>query len=165
MYSVGHNNSFVIVRREGNFINFFGINHMTMTSYDIHFSVLFLLAKQTLSKVIELNAPFCNILCHLVTFFIFGAIKQFVRVKGSPQTNKFHNLLPISFILKHSEHFTIKSCFNSRRMISRVVTSVKQFLNVGVDIFVKIFGPSCNESHASMIYSNQECSYQYRLAY
>ena len=27
-------------------------------------------------------------------------------------------------------------------MISRVDTSVKPFLNVGVDIFVKIFGPN-----------------------
>ena len=68
VYSVGHNNSFVIVRREGNFINFFGINLMTMTSYDIHFSMLFLPAKQALSIVIELNTPFCNILSHPLHF-------------------------------------------------------------------------------------------------
>ena len=37
---------------------------MPMTSYDIHFSMLFLPAKQGLSVVIELNTPFCNILCH-----------------------------------------------------------------------------------------------------
>ena len=110
---------------------------MTMTSYDIHFSMLFLPGKRALSLVIELNAPFCHILCHRLTFFVFRAIKHFVRVKFSSQTNKFNNLLPISFILKHSKHFTIKSCFNSRWMISLVVTSVKPFLNVGVDIFVK----------------------------
>ena len=70
VYSVGHNNSFVIVKSEGNFINFFGINLMTMTSYDIHFSMLFLPAKQALSVVTELNTPFCNILCHPLTFFL-----------------------------------------------------------------------------------------------
>ena len=46
MFVVGNNNSFVIVRREGNFIHLFGINLMTMTSYDIHFSMLLLPAKQ-----------------------------------------------------------------------------------------------------------------------
>ena len=56
LYSVDHDNSFVIVGWEGNFINFFGTNLMTMTSYDIYFSVLFLPAKQTLSVVIELNS-------------------------------------------------------------------------------------------------------------
>ena len=54
---------------------------MTMTSYDIHFSMLFLLAKQALSIVIELNSPFCNIFLHPLTFFIFRALKDFVRVK------------------------------------------------------------------------------------
>ena len=67
---------------------------MTMTSYDNHFSMLFLHAKQALSIVIELNTPFCNILCHPITFFIFRAIKHFVRVKFCSQTNKFNNLLP-----------------------------------------------------------------------
>ena len=137
MYSVSHNNPFVIVRREGNFIKFFGINLMTMTSYDIHFSMLFLAAKQALSIVIELNTPFCNILCHSLTFFIFGTIKHFVRIKLSTQTNKFNNLLSTSFILQHFKHFTIKFCFNSRWMISWVVTSVKPFLNVRVYIIVK----------------------------
>ena len=136
MYSVGHNNSFVIVRREGNFIKFFGINLLTMTSYDIHFSMLFLPAKQALSIVIELNIRFCNILCHPLTLFTFRTIKHFLRVKFSPQINKFNNLLHNSFILKHSKHLTIKSCFNSRWMMSWVVTSVKSFLNIGVDIFV-----------------------------
>ena len=139
VYSASHNNSFVIVRREGNFINFFGINLMTMTSYDINFLMLILPAKQALSIVIELNTSFCNILCHPLTiFFIFRAIELFVRVKFSFQTNKFNNLLPTSLMLKYSKHF--KSCFYSRWMISRVVTSVKSFLNVVVDIFVKIFG-------------------------
>ena len=79
LYSVCHNNSFVIVGWEGNFINFFGINLMTMTSYDIHFSVVFLSAKQTLSVVIELNTPFCNIPCLPLHFFIFRTVKHFVR--------------------------------------------------------------------------------------
>ena len=113
---------------------------MTLTSYDIHCSMLFLPAKQALSIVIELNTPFCNILCHSLTYFIFRTIQNFVRVKFSSQTNKFNNLLPTSFILNHSKHFTIKSCFNSRWMVSWAVTSVKPFLNVGVDIFAKIFG-------------------------
>ena len=113
---------------------------MTMTSHDIHFSMLFLPAKQALSVVIELNTPFCNILGHPLSFFIFRAIKHFVRVKFSSQTNKFNNLFPTSFILEHAKHFTIKSCFNFIWMISWVVASVKPFLNVGVDIFVKIFG-------------------------
>ena len=69
MYSVSHNNSFFIVRGEGNFINFFAINLMKMTSYNIHFSMLFLPAEHALSVVIELNTPFCNILCHPLTFF------------------------------------------------------------------------------------------------
>ena len=138
MYSVGHANSLVIISRESNFINFFDINLVTLTSYYIHFSMLFLPAKQTLSIVIELNTPFCNILCYSLTFFI-RTIKHFVRVKFSSQTNKFNNPLPTSFILKHSKHFTIKSCFNSRWMVSWVVTSVKPFLNVGIDIFVEIF--------------------------
>ena len=67
-YSVCHNNSFVVVGWEGNFINFFSINLMTMNSYDIHFSVLFLSAKQTLSVVIELDTPFCNIFGHPLDF-------------------------------------------------------------------------------------------------
>ena len=142
VYSVSHNNSFVIVRREGNFINFFGINLMTMTLYDINFPMLFLPAKQALSVVTEFNIHFCNILCHHLHFYIFRVIKHFVRVQFSSQTNKFNNLLPTSFILKHSKHLTIKYCFTTRWMISRVVTSVKSFLNVGVDIFVKIFGPN-----------------------
>ena len=50
LYSVCHNNSFVIVGWEGNFINFFGINLMTNTSDDIHFSVLLIPAKQTLGS-------------------------------------------------------------------------------------------------------------------
>ena len=133
VYSIGHNNSFVI-RREGNFINFFGISLMIMNSYDIHFSMLFIPAKKALSVVIELNTPFCNILCHPLTFFIFRAIKHLLRVKFSPQTNKFNNSLPTSFILKHSKHFIINSCFNSRWMISWVVTSGKPFLNCGVVI-------------------------------
>ena len=140
VYSVSHNNSFVIVRREGNFINFFGIILMTMTSYDIHFFMLLLPAKQALSIVIELNTPFCNILCYPLIFFIFRAIKHSVRVKFSSQTNKFNNLLPTSFIFKHSKHFTINSYFNSGRLISWLATSVKPFLNIGVDIFVKIIG-------------------------
>ena len=140
VYSVSHNNSFVIVRRECGFINFLRINLMTMTSYDIHFSMLFLPAKQALSVVIELNIPFYNILWYSLAFFFFRAIKHFVRVQFSSQTNKFNNLLPTSFILKHSKHFTIKSCFNSRCMITCVVTSFKPFLNVRVDIFVKSFG-------------------------
>ena len=110
---------------------------MTMTSYDIRYSMLFLPAKQALSVVIEFNSPFCNIICHPLPFLIFGDIKHFVRVKCSSQANNFNNLLPTSFILKHFKHFTIQSCFNSRWMISRVVTSVKPFLNVGVDIFCK----------------------------
>ena len=113
---------------------------MTMTSYDIHFSALFLPAKQTLSVVIELNTLFCNILGHPLTFVIFRVIKHYVRVYFSSQTNKFNNLLPASFILKHFKHFTSKSCFNSGWMISWVVTSVKPFLNVGVDMFVQIVG-------------------------
>ena len=139
MNSVSHNKSLIIVRREGNFINFFGINLMTMTSYDIHFSMLFPLTKQALSVVIECKTPFCNIFYHPLTFFIFSAIKHFVRVKFSSQTNKFNNLLPTSFVLKHSEHLAIKPRFNSRWLISWLVTSVKPFRNVGVDIFVKIF--------------------------
>ena len=118
---------------------------MTMTSYDVHFSMLFIPAKQEHSVIIEVNTTFCNILCHPLTFVIFRASKHFVRVKFSSQTNKFNNLLPNSFILKaslKSKHFTIKSYFNSRWMISLVVTSVKPFINVGVDIFVKIFGPN-----------------------
>ena len=132
MYSVGHNNSFVIVRREGYFINFFGINLMSMTSYDIHFSMLLLPAKQALSIVIELNTPFCNILCHPLSFFIFRAVKHFEGVKSCPRTNKFNNMLPTSFNLIHSKHFAIKSCFNSIWMIRQVVTNVKPFLNVGM---------------------------------
>ena len=119
---------------------FFGMNLMTMTSYNIHFLMLFLPAKQTLWVVIELNTPFCNIFCHPFIFFIFRAIKHFLRVKFSSQNNKFNNLLHTSFICKHFKHFTINFCFNSRWMISRVFTNVKPFLNVGVDIFVKIFG-------------------------
>ena len=67
---------------------------MTMTSYDIHFSMLFLPAEQALSIVIEFNTPFCNIVCHPLTFFFFRAIKHFVSVKFSSQTNKFYNLFP-----------------------------------------------------------------------
>ena len=107
---------------------------MIMTSYDIHFSMLLLPAKQALSIVIELNTHFCNILHHPLTFFIFEAIKHLVGVKFSSQTNKFNNLLPTSFILKYSKHFTIKSCCNHRWMISRVVTRVNPFLNAGVDV-------------------------------
>ena len=66
VYSVSHNNSFVIVRREGDFINFLRINLMTMSSYEIHFSMLLLPAEQAL---IELNITFYNILCHPLTFF------------------------------------------------------------------------------------------------
>ena len=189
MYSVSHNNRFVIVRREGNFINFFCINLMTMTSYNINFTMLFPPAKQALSIVIEFNTIFlCNILWHPLNFFIVRAIKQFVGVKFSSQTNKFNNLLSSSFILKHSQYFTIKSWFNSRWMISWLVTSVKPFLNVGVYIFVKIFGNisyaiesvlvksnfalfpylvlnSCNKNHTSWIYANKECSYQDILVY
>ena len=115
---------------------------MSITSYEIQFSMVFLPAKQALSVIIELNTPFCKISYHPFTFFFFRTIKHFVRVKFSPQTNKFNNLLPISFILKHTKHFTIKSCFDSRWMISWLVTSNKPFLNVGVDIFVQIFGPN-----------------------
>ena len=68
VYSAGHNVSLVIVRWKGNFINFLGINLMTMTSYDIHFSMLFFHAKQTLSVVVELNTPFCKIPCHPLHF-------------------------------------------------------------------------------------------------
>ena len=111
-----------------------------MTSYDINFWMMFLPAKQAISIVIELNTPFCNILWHPLTFFILRAIKHFVGVKFISQTNKFNNMLSTSFILKHFKHFTIKSCFNYRWMISWIVTSVKPFLNFGDDIFVKIFG-------------------------
>ena len=86
---------------------------MTMTSYEIHFLMLFLPAKQALSIVIKLNTPFCNIPCHPLYFFIFRAIKHCVRVKFSSLANKFNNLFPTNFILKHAKHFTIKSCFNS----------------------------------------------------
>ena len=138
VYSVSHNNSFVIVRREGNFINFFGINLMKMTSYEIHLSILILLAKQALSIVIKLNTPFCNILCHPL-HFLSSEPSSIFKSKVYLSNNKFNNLFLTSFILKHSKHFTINSCFYSRWMISRVFTSVKPFLNVGVDIFVKIF--------------------------
>ena len=138
MHSVSHNNSFVIVGREGDFINFFCINLMTMTSYDIHFSMLFHPAEQALSIVINLNTPFVTFYVTPYIFF-FRAIEHFVRVKFSSQTNKFNNPLPTSCI-KNSKLFTINSCFNTRWMISRIVTCVKPFLNVGVDIFVKIFG-------------------------
>ena len=116
---------------------------MTMTSYHIHFSMLFLPAKQALSIVIEFNTPFCKKNCHphtLFNFFYLQSHRAFCKSKFSSQTNKFNSLLPTSFILKHSKHFTINSCFNSRWMISRVFTSVKPFVNVWVDIFVKIFG-------------------------
>ena len=73
-------------------------------------------------------------------FYYNTAINHFVRVNFSSQTNNFNNLLPTSFIPNHSKHFTIKSCFNSRWMIWRVVTTVKPFLNIWIDIFVKIFG-------------------------
>ena len=138
VYSVGHNNSFIVVRREDNFINFFCINLMTMTSYDIHFSMLFLPAKQTLSIVIELHTPFVTFFVIPLTFFIFSVIKHFVRVQFSSQTNKFNNLIPISFILKHSKHFTIKSCFNSRWMIDWLIKIKLCLLHVnGDEIFIE----------------------------
>ena len=115
---------------------------MTMTSYNIHFSILFLPAKQALSIVIEMNAPFVTFFLPL-TFFIIRAIKYFVRVKFSFQNQQIQNssiFFPPASSLIILSSFTINSCFNSRRMISRVVTSVNSFLNVGVDIFVNIFG-------------------------
>ena len=108
---------------------------MTMTSYDISFSMLFLPPKQTLSVVIELNTPFCNI--HSPYIFHLQINQVFCKSKVNSPTIKFNNLLAISFFLKHPKHFTIKSCFKSKWTISRVVTSVKPFLTVGVDIFVK----------------------------
>ena len=80
VYSISHNNSFIIVRREADFINFFGKNLMTMTSYDIHISMLFLPAEQALSIVIELKTPFCKQSLSPPSFFIFRAIKHFVSV-------------------------------------------------------------------------------------
>ena len=54
---------------------------MTMTPYDIHFSMLFLPTKQALSVIIELSTPFCNIPRQPLTIFICRAIKHFLRVK------------------------------------------------------------------------------------
>ena len=105
-----------------------------MTSYDIH--LLFLPAKQALNNH-RIKCSFCNILGHNLTYFIFRSNMHFFKSKVSSQTNKFKNLLLTSFILKHSKYFTIKSCLNSRCVISLVVTSVKPFLNVEVDIVVK----------------------------
>ena len=81
VYYVRNNNSFVIVRIEGHFINFFAINLMIMTSYNIHFSMLFLAAKQAPSVVIELDTPFCKISCHPFIFFIFRVIEAFCNSK------------------------------------------------------------------------------------
>ena len=113
---------------------------MTMTSYDIYFLMLFLPAKQTLSVVIELSTPFCNILCdplHFLTSEPSRILKEYsFALKPTNSTICF----PPASSLNIPSIFAIKSCFNSRWMISRVVTSVKPFLNVGVDIFVKFFG-------------------------
>ena len=95
VYSVSHINSFVIVRREGNFINICDKTPMTMTSSDIHFSTLFLPAKQALSIVIKFNIIFTTFFDTLPpTFFILRAIKHFVGVKFSSQSNNFNNCLP-----------------------------------------------------------------------
>ena len=139
VYSVCHKNSFVIVGWQGNFIYFFGINLMTMTSYDIHFSVLFLTAKQTLSVVMELSTPFCNILCHLY----FLSSEPSIILYGYSFTLKPTNstiCFPPASSLNIPSTLLLSPVFNSRWMNSWVVTSDKPFLNVGVDIFVNIFG-------------------------
>src|SRR5882757_1405519 len=139
MNSIVQNYSFVIISRQCNFVKFFSIDIMMVTSNNVHTVILFSFCKQT-SFVILMRYTFLNnSFLNAFTFLCFHTIfKHFIRVQLGSKTYKFFNLFTTSFIFKHTNYFFVNSSFYVRWMIIKKITSIKLIFNIPTNIVIKI---------------------------